>query len=93
MDQECATCFSLQEAIDALARICGYIDFSCHNKPNKEDFGLKKPYIIQQIRALEKAQHWHQYYHATGKSLSESNPGIESGGGEMPMFKRRWRPQ
>ena len=92
MDEECATCHSLQQASEALAQICDYIDFSCHNKAIKEDFGLSKSYITQQIRSIEKAQHWHQYYHATGKSLRETNASVESPT-EMPAFKRRWRPQ
>lgn len=74
---ECATCYSLQEAIDQLEKICYYIELT--NPKTKTDFGLKQGYLKAQIRNIEKAQHWHEYYHATGKALSENKPDVNYG--------------
>lgn len=83
-DIECATCFSLQEAINHLDKICYFIELT--NPKSKTDFGLQQSYLKLQIKNIQKAQNWHEYYHATGKSLSETRTDIPFKG------KRRWRP-
>jgi hypothetical protein len=80
---ECATCFLLQEAINNLDKICYYIELS--NPKGNVDFGLQKSYLKTQIKNIQKAQNWHEYYHATGRSLSETQTDVSS-------KRRRWRP-
>jgi len=66
MDQDCAVCHALSEAMSNLDTIRGYIDLM---SSTDEEFGLKKSYISKQIEGVDKAMNWHQYYHSTGKSL------------------------
>lgn len=74
---ECSTCYSLQAAIDHLERICFYIEMI--NPKTKKDFGLQQSYLKAQIRNIQKAQHWHEYYHATGKALSDNRTDVDYG--------------
>jgi hypothetical protein len=84
-DIECSTCFSLQEAIDQLEKICYHIELS--TSKGTEDFGLQKSYLKLQVKNIQKAQNWHQYFHTTGRSLSSANSDVNYKEG-----KRRWRP-
>ncbi len=90
MDLDCAICCSIHESIKALGMICQHIDFSCQSKKEKSDFGLDKFYVERQIEALEKMQEWHNYYHATGKSLKGIRPNVNYP--QQGQVFRRFRP-
>jgi hypothetical protein len=68
IDPECAICFSLTNAASELATIVRHIDWSCMNKKKKEDFGLTKSFVNEQIKTIQTMQKWHQYHHSTGGS-------------------------
>jgi len=81
---ECAICFSLQESINQLEKICYFIGLT--NPKGRSDYGLQESYLKAQVKNIQKAQSWHDYYHATGKSLSDNRTDVDS------KDKRRWRP-
>lgn len=91
---DCAICFSLQQAATALIRISKNIEMSCIGQSKKKDFGLEKSFIDSQLVTLKKMMKFHQYYHSTGESLNDNDFGL---GGTTentspPKFKR-FRPQ
>ena len=77
MDIECAVCCCIKEAIDQLKMLCNHIDFSCQGNPRKVEFGLHKSFVEKQVNTLEKMQEWHNYYHATGKSLKDTLANVD----------------
>lgn len=89
MDPDCAVCHSLQEASEALGRISTYISLS---QPKiKKDFGLYRSLVETQIKEISKMQKYHEYYHATGESLSDVGSGLNSPPGDS-FRPRRYRP-
>ena len=91
MDPDCATCDSINELLKHLNKICTHIDMACMGKRKKEDFGLKKVFIKEQIIPnIKSLKKFHEYYHATGHGFGEANSVIDS---PIRFPKpRRWRP-
>lgn len=90
LDEDCAICCSIRDAIENLAEICRNIDMSCQDQRRKKDFGLERSYIIEQIKQIQLMQKWHQYYHIGGNELTEDDLGI--GLNNKPAKGRRFRP-
>jgi hypothetical protein len=90
MDTECAVCSSIKEAMDHLKMICQHIDFSCQGKQKKSDFGLDKSFIERQVATIKQMQEWHNFYHATGKSLKDSRNDVNYP--QQGRVFRRFRP-
>lgn len=88
IDPDCAICCCLDEAINQLSTIVKHIDWSCTGQKKKEDFGLTKSFVNEQINTIQTMQKWHQYHHSTGESLKETNAGINSNKDGQP---KRWR--
>tara|TARA_B100001109_G_C18572595_1_gene339464 strand:- start:286 stop:558 length:273 start_codon:yes stop_codon:yes gene_type:complete len=78
MDHDCAVCCSLLAARESLEEVVGYIMMSCAGQKRKEDFGLTKSFINEQINVIKKMEKYHQYYHSTGESLIETNRQLNS---------------
>jgi len=92
MDPECAICCLLDETEGKLAKIVGHIEWACTGKKKKEDFGLTKSFVKQQINTIKTMQKWHQYHHSTGESLKDTNAGLNSNQGQQPgQQPQRWR--
>ena len=91
---DCAICFSLQEAATALGRISNNIKNCCIGNPKKKDFGLEKSFVDSQISTVKRMMKFHQYYHSTGESLNDNDFGLPSGNENPspPTFKR-FRPK
>jgi hypothetical protein len=94
LDNECAICFSLQEAITALARISLNIKMCSQGSSKKKEFGLDKSFIDSQISTIKRMVKFHQYYHSTGEALSDNDFGLHSNNENPspPNFKR-FRPK
>jgi len=93
MDPECAVCHALQEATDNLKRICDFILLS--QPKSKKDFGLHKSLVERHMGSIAQMQNYHEYFHATGESLSDANSRLNStSGDEGPPQQRprRFRP-
>lgn len=92
MDPECAICDALLQATTNLSRISDFILMSQPKK--KKDFGLYESLVKRHIGEIAKMQKYHEYYHATGESLSDMGSGIDysSGGGDYtPPKPQRFR--
>jgi len=94
LDNECAICFSLQEALTALARISLNIKMCSQGSSKKKEFGLEKSFVDSQISTIKRMGKFHQYYHSTGEALSDSDFGLHSNNENPspPNFKR-FRPK
>lgn len=91
---DCAICFSLQEAATALMRISNNINMSCMQKSPKKDFGLEKSFVDAQVSTLKRMMKFHQFYHATGTALNEGDFGLSNPDtNNTPPKFRRFRPQ
>lgn len=94
LDNDCAICFSLQEAITALTRISLNIKMCCQGSSKKKEFGLEKSFVDSQISTIKRMVKFHQYYKATGQALSDGDFGLNSNNDNPspPNFKR-FRPR
>jgi hypothetical protein len=94
LDNECAICFSLQEAITALARISLNIKMCSQGSSKKKEFGLEKSFVDSQISTIKRMVKFHQYYKATGQALSDGDFGLHfnNENPSPPNFKR-FRPK
>jgi len=91
---DCAICFSLQEAATALGRISTNIKNCSMGNSKKKEFGLEKSFVDSQISTIKRMMKFHQYYHSTGEALSDGDFGLPSGNENPspPIFKR-FRPK
>ena len=91
---ECAICFSLQEAAVALGRISTNIKMCSLGSSKKKEFGLEKSFVDSQISTIKRMMKFHQYYHSTGEALSDGDFGLHSNNENPspPNFKR-FRPK
>lgn len=86
IDPDCAVCCQLEATVESLEKIIQYIEWSCTGKKSKQDFGLTKSFIKEQVGVIKKMGKWHQYYHSTGESLMETNSELNSNNNP-----KRWR--
>lgn len=95
LDNECAICFSLQEAITALTRISLNIKMCCQGSSKKKEFGLEKSFVDSQISTIKRMVKFHQYHKATGQALSDGDFGLHSNNenSSPPNPFKRFRPK
>jgi len=91
---DCSICFSLQEAATALGRISTNIKMCSLGSSKKKEFGLEKSFVDSQISTIKRMMKFHQYFHACGEALSDSDFGLPySNDNPSPPNFKRFRPK